>query len=246
LDESTALKKGEDDMALMPLTLEWSDVCIRLALAALAGALIGWNRDEAGKGAGLRTTLLVCLAACLAMLQVNALLAQSGKAPGFFATLDLMRLPLGILSGVGFIGAGAILRKDGLVKGVTTAATLWFVTVVGLCFGGGQIGLGIVGMALGIVVLWCLKRIEDRFARQVQADLKVTYVRGCFSLADMRDALEPYGCELTSVGESAKGDINEQRFEARWHTRADAPEVPLFVESALKAGAKELEWTIAR
>ena len=114
-------------MAHMPLTLEWPDVCIRISLAVLAGILIGYNRSEAGKDAGLRTTLLVCLAACLAMLMTNALLGQAGKASDSFIQLDLMRLPLGILSGVGFIGAGAILRKDGLVKGLTTAATLWFV-----------------------------------------------------------------------------------------------------------------------
>ena len=111
-------------MDLMPTALPWTDVVIRLALSVLAGTLVGFNRGESGKVAGLRTTLLVCLAACLAMLQVNALLAQAGKQPGSFAVLDLMRLPLGILSGVGFIGAGTILRQDGLVIGVTTAATL--------------------------------------------------------------------------------------------------------------------------
>lgn len=65
----------------------------------------------------MRTTLLVCLAAYIAMLRVNALLAQPGKQSGSFAVLDLMRLPLGILSSVGFISAGTILRQDGLVIG---------------------------------------------------------------------------------------------------------------------------------
>lgn len=66
----------------------------------------------------------------------------SGKVPGSFAVLDLMRLPLGILTGMGFIGAGAVFRKDGLVSGVTTAAMLWFVTIIGLCFGGGAMWVG--------------------------------------------------------------------------------------------------------
>ena len=56
--------------------------------------------------------------------------------------MDALRFPLGVLTGIGFIGAGAVFRKDGLVSGVTTAAMLWFVTVIGLCFGGGQYGLG--------------------------------------------------------------------------------------------------------
>jgi len=80
---------------------------------------------------GLRTTLLVCLAAAISMVSVNLFLATAGKPSDSFVVLDLMRLPLGILTGMGFIGGGAILRRDGLVVGVTTAATLWFVTVMG-------------------------------------------------------------------------------------------------------------------
>ena len=67
-----------------------------------------------------------------------------GKAPDSFVVLDLMRLPLGILTGVGFIGGGILKRGDS-IQGVTTAATLWFVTVIGLCFGGGQNELGVTG-----------------------------------------------------------------------------------------------------
>ncbi|QNB16039.1 hypothetical protein G5S35_30640 [Paraburkholderia tropica] len=125
-------------MNTMPLTVSWLDFAGRLALAMVPGTLIGLNRGESGNAAGLRTTLLVCMAACLAMVQVNLLLLQQGKPHDFFVVLDLMRLPLGILSGVGFIVAGSILRKDGLVQGVTTAATMWYVTVIGLCAGGGQ------------------------------------------------------------------------------------------------------------
>src|SRR6202453_2366908 len=124
----------------MPLTLTWQEVAIRLTLSVVAGALIGLDR---GGAAGLRTTLLVCLAAAVAMVQTNLLLATRGRSPDSFIMMDLMRLPLGILTGMGFIGGGAILRRDGFVLGVTTAATLWFVTVIGLCLGGGQIGLGV-------------------------------------------------------------------------------------------------------
>src|SRR6202789_1117700 len=135
----------------MPLTLTWHDIALRLALSLAAGALIGLDRGEHGRPAGLRTTLLVCLAAAVAMIQTNLLLATRGRASDSFIMMDLMRLPLGILTGMGFIGGGAILRRDGLVVGVTTAATLWFVTVIGLCFGGGQIGLGLsaLGLSLG-------------------------------------------------------------------------------------------------
>ena len=123
----------------MPLSLTWSEIALRLGLAVLAGAAVGLDRGEHGRPAGLRTNLLVCLAAAVAMLLANLLLPTSGKTSSSFAVLDLMRLPLGILTGMGFIGAGAILRRDGLVLGVTTAATLWLVTVIGLCFGAGRL-----------------------------------------------------------------------------------------------------------
>ena len=114
----------------------------------------------------------MCLAASLSMLQVNLLLPMAGKTSSF-AVMDLMRLPLGILSGMGFIGAGAIVRKDNLVHGLTTAATLWLVTGLGLCFGGGQLALGVVGLALGILVLEGLKRVENRWRQDRHAMLSV-------------------------------------------------------------------------
>ncbi len=138
----------------MPLNLSWQEIALRLALAFAAGGLIGFNRTEHGRPAGLRTTILVCLAACVSMIQVNLLLPLAGRHPDSFVMNDLMRLPLGILTGMGFIGGGAILRKGDLVLGVTTAATLWFVTVIGLCIGGGQLGLGIAGTLIGMLVLW--------------------------------------------------------------------------------------------
>ena len=99
----------------MTANIQWQEIALRLALSFVAGAVIGINRSEHGRPAGLRTTLLVCLAASIAMIQTNLLLATSGKPSTSFVTLDLMRLPLGILSGMGFIGAGTIL-----------SATTWF------------------------------------------------------------------------------------------------------------------------
>ncbi len=108
---------------------------------------------------GLRTTLLVALAASVAMIQMDLLFFTDGKSSNSFAVMDLMRLPFGILTGVGFIGAGAIVRRDDMVLGVTTAATMWFATVVGLCMGGGQIILGI-----GVHSAWLRCALEPEMA----------------------------------------------------------------------------------
>src|SRR3954468_6521373 len=149
----------------MPLTLRWEEISLRLALTMIAGSLIGLNRSEGGHAAGLRTTLLVCLAASVAMIQTNLLLPVAGKTPESFAVLDLMRLPLGILTGMGFIGGGAIMRRGDLVHGVTTAAALRISTIIGLCFGGGQLGLGLAALVLTMATLWGLKWLETRLWR---------------------------------------------------------------------------------
>src|SRR5215467_11149288 len=141
----------------MSITLTWPEIGLRLLCALIAGALIGLNRSEHGRAAGIRTAILVCLAACVAMLQVNLLLPLAGRTPDSFVMNDLMRLPLGILSGMGFIGAGAIVRRNNFVGGVTTAATLWLLTVLGLCFGGGQVLLGLTGTGIAAVILTFLK-----------------------------------------------------------------------------------------
>jgi putative Mg2+ transporter-C (MgtC) family protein len=110
---------------MMPLYPSWTDIGIRILLVIAAGALIGLNRQAGGHAAGLRTTVLVGLAACLAMIQANVLLSVAGKTEHSFAVMDTLRFPLGVLTGVGFISGGAILKRGDLVAGVTTAATLF-------------------------------------------------------------------------------------------------------------------------
>lgn len=158
----------------MPTTLTWHAIVVRLLLTSVCAGALGFNRDQRGHSAGLRTTLLVGLAACLAMIQANWLINSNGKPADSFVVMDIMRLPLGILSGIGFIGAGAIIKRGELAIGVTTAATMWFVTVMGLCFGGGQIGLGLAGFVLGFVFLTGLKKAETHMPRQHSGTLKIT------------------------------------------------------------------------
>ena len=162
----------------MPLSPTWTDIAVRLVLTMIAGALLGFNRGARGHAAGLRTTILVTLAASAAMIQCNILLPLDGKGPGSFAVMDLMRLPLGILTGVGFLGGGAILKKGGSITGVTTAATLWIATVIGLCIGGGQLGLGAVSTALGLFTLWGMHWIDKRIRREHSGLLVVATAPG--------------------------------------------------------------------
>jgi putative Mg2+ transporter-C (MgtC) family protein len=85
----------------MHATVTWPEIALRLILTVLAAGVIGFNRDEHGRPAGLRTNLLVALAACVAMIQTNILAISTGKSSDSFVVMDIMRLPLGILSGIG-------------------------------------------------------------------------------------------------------------------------------------------------
>ncbi len=231
----------------MPLTLDWPSAAARLACALVAGAAFGIDRSESGKAAGLRTTILVCLAACVAMLQANALLDQTGKGQNSFAVLDLMRLPLGILTGMGFIGAGAVLRKDGLVTGVTTAATLWFVTVIGLCFGGGQYRLGVGGSVVGLAVLWGLRFVERKLERRKAAWLTLCYSIGSDCPQRLAEQLARMGCSLEPRGEyvEQRDGTRESRYLVRWKEEFELHSVATsFGELGRVSGATSLQWSM--
>lgn len=193
--------------------LPWQEIAFRLACTVLAGGILGFNRGEHGHAAGFRTTLLVCLAASGAMLQTNLLLGMTGRQPNSFVMLDLMRLPLGILSGIGFIGAGAILRQGQAIKGVTTAATLWFVTVLGLCFGGGQIGLGFALLFLGWLVLTVLEWVDRRWIHVERAIVHII-LQGEEALLDsLRTELARRGVkvQVESVAYFVEGELPRRR-----------------------------------
>lgn len=147
------------------------DIALRLLAAVIAGALLGLNRGRRGRVAGLRTTILTCLAATGAMITANLMLAVDGKTASSFTMMDALRFPLGILTGIGFIGAGAILKKGSIIKGVTTAATIWLVTVIGLALGAGYLLLGGAMVAVALVVLVGLGHVETSMVRDHSATL---------------------------------------------------------------------------
>ena len=134
---------------------EW-EVCLRLVLSCIMGGIIGYERQMRHKSAGLRTNMLVALGACLIMLLSQALYDNvEGKT-----NADPARLAAQVVSGIGFLGAGAIMKEGLTVTGLTTAATLWVVAGVGLAVGAG-VYLG-AGVTTGVVflILWNLSRLD--------------------------------------------------------------------------------------
>ncbi|HEY6467555.1 MAG TPA: MgtC/SapB family protein [Candidatus Acidoferrales bacterium] len=234
----------------MPTSLTWHDIALRLILDIVAAALIGINRDEYGRPAGLRTNLLVSLAACIAMIQTNLLINSTGKSSDSFVVMDIMRLPLGILSGIGFIGAGAIIKRADLVVGVTTAATLWFVTVMGLCFGGGQIYLGIAACVIGFVVLALVKRLEFIIPREHAGELTLTLPANGADEAEIAGLLKNSGFIVASHSIATSPQTGGPKTVAwyiRWKgKRNEMSPPPVLRELANRPGIERVELVVAR
>jgi putative Mg2+ transporter-C (MgtC) family protein len=229
----------------MLLSLTWNDVAFRLGVTVAVGLVIGYNRSEHGKAAGMRTTLLVGLAASVAMIQVNMLLPTAGRTSDSFVMNDLMRLPLGILTGVGFIGGGAILRRGNIIVGITTAATLWLVTVIGLCVGGGQIVLGLTATVLGVLALWGLAWIEDRLRREQRTRFLIEVQSDGPSEAEIRRRL--LGAGLSIVGCDIDFAVANQHrkfvFDVHEIRRPVDIATPKFIdELAREVGVVHLKW----
>jgi len=230
----------------MVLQLDWQQMLLRVVLAVIVSLVVGYNRAEHGKAAGMVTTLMVTLAAALAMLQVNQLLPTAGRPATSFVMNDLMRLPLGILTGVGFIGAGAILKRGELIVGVTTAATLWLMTVVGLCIGGGQIVLGLIGTVLALFALGTVKHLEARMKRLFRARFDVE-VDGSTDLqdADIRRELEASGLKIVAGIDSFDRSTMRRTFafEVREHRAPGETTMPARLrEFATRPGVLCFKW----
>lgn len=138
------------------------DLLIRLATAAALGGAIGVERHRADKAAGLRTHMLVCLGSALFMI-VSAHGFEGVPRPSL-VQLDPSRIAAQVVSGIGFLGAGAILRRNEAVLGLTTAANIWTVAAVGLAVGGGMFTAAVAATTIILVVLTLMKWVEDRIA----------------------------------------------------------------------------------
>lgn len=129
-------------------------VLIRLLVATLLGAVVGYERERTGKSAGLRTHMLVAVS--------SAMFVLAPLEAGMSAS-DVSRIIQGIATGIGFIGAGAILKvtSDREIQGLTTAAGIWMTAAVGLAAGLGRLGLAAIGVAVAWIILYIVARIEQ-------------------------------------------------------------------------------------
>lgn len=144
---------------------DW-EMCIRLLLAALLGSLIGLERERLLWAAGLRTHMLVCVGSCLLMI-VSSFGFQDALAMAH-TELDPSRVAAQVVSGIGFLGAGSILLRGEVIRGLTTAASLWTVAAIGLAVGGGLYAVSTAATFIILVILVAIKPMERVYRNRIQ------------------------------------------------------------------------------
>lgn len=139
-------------------------VTLRLVFAAILGGVIGYERERARKPAGLRTHMLVCVGAAICVIV---------PVQFDFDTADLSRIIQGLVTGIGFLGGGAILKskEEGHIEGLTTAAGIWLTAGLGIAVGLGGTGLALICVILAWIILRLLFSFEQRVKKYHSADL---------------------------------------------------------------------------
>ncbi len=171
------------------------DLAMRLGLAVLAGGAIGLERQIAGKPAGLRTNILICLGSALLMdLSIHV-----GDAVGGVRIGDPGRIAAQVVTGIGFIGAGTIMQARGTITGLTSAATIWVVAAIGLAIGAGFYVEALGATAMVMLVLMGLGRVEHLLLRTRRSISATIRTRKTLSLDWMTRTLADDGIRIRSA-----------------------------------------------
>lgn len=190
------------------------EVLSRIAIASILGALIGLERERRGQAAGMRTHALVACGA--ALFTAVGVVGAVGTQPA--RMVDPMRVAAQVVAGIGFIGAGAILRDGGSIKGLTTAAALWTSAAVGVCCGAGQHLLAVVGVTTVIGSVLALEAARQRVLHRLiphHRKLVVVYQRGHGTMGPLVTAIEQSGATIEGLAIDDRGPARRVDIELR-------------------------------
>uniref|UniRef100_UPI00262E1B4B MgtC/SapB family protein n=1 Tax=Terrisporobacter sp. TaxID=1965305 RepID=UPI00262E1B4B len=154
----------------MDFLLKNQEIIVKLILSVVVGGLTGYEREKSNQFAGFRTHILVSIGSCITSVIALELFNKYSS----ISTMDPARLPAQVLSGIGFLGAGAILKNSNGIRGPTTAAGIWATACIGIAIGYGQYVLGITAWLLVMATLYLFKNIDKVISKRSQAILKAT------------------------------------------------------------------------
>jgi putative Mg2+ transporter-C (MgtC) family protein len=223
---------------------EYLEIVFRIVAALVAGGLIGLERSHRGRPAGFRTHALVCLASSLLMLVTVYETHWIPKGGAATVVLDPTRMAQGIMTGIGFVGAGAIIKEGFTVRGLTTAASIWITAAIGILTGIGFYFAALVGTVLALGTLSTFRWIEVRLPTETYAIFMVRFARDAVMAEPaLRTLVESTGFSLHNLSYRLHGDVG--LFEYRMVLRTlDAGNARALSEK-LKADSAVLEFRIA-
>ena len=174
-----------------------SDVALlRILISFVAGGFIGWDRERRLQPAGLRTHILICMGSALVML-ISIFIPQTFVD---FQNGDPGRIAAQAVTGIGFLGAGAILKMGVNIKGLTTAASIWITAALGLAIGCGLYLVSIITVALILFVLWALDIFEKKmFIQKLSKTLKIKVRHNHFDVDYVKSILKKYKIAVITV-----------------------------------------------
>ena len=199
------------------MQLSLAEVAKHMIAALVAGGVIGTERSINGRAAGFRTHTLVCMAASILML-VTLFESQWLPLTSESIRMDPTRMAQGIMTGIGFLGAGVIFKEGLTVRGLTTAASIWITSAIGILMGAGLYAAGALATALTLGVLWLFRYIELRFPAQMYARHSLQFTRGsAMSQSAVRKLLSDHGFKVSdfSYALTNGADIVEYRMSIR-------------------------------
>jgi putative Mg2+ transporter-C (MgtC) family protein len=156
---------------------EWLNILTHLLVATVAGGLIGLERSYHGRPAGFRTHTLVCVASSLLMLVTMYQAKWFTGAPLETVRVDPTRMAQGVMTGIGFLGAGVIMREGLTVRGLTTAASIWITAAIGILAGVGFYSAVLVGSVITIGILTVFRKVENMMPSQIFANNTIIFGR---------------------------------------------------------------------
>lgn len=203
---------------------EWLNVLTPLLAATVAGGLIGLERSYHGRPAGFRTHTLVCLASSLLMLVTMYQSTWFSGAALETVRVDPTRMAQGIMTGIGFLGAGVIMRDGLSVRGLTTAASIWITAAIGILSGVGLYSTAFIASVITIGILTVFRKIESRMPSQIFANHTIIFGRENYlSEGEIRELLFKNGFSAANVSYRLleKGEQLEYRMTVRTMERGN-------------------------
>jgi putative Mg2+ transporter-C (MgtC) family protein len=225
------------------LSNEYIEISFRLVAALVAGGLVGLERSYRGRAAGFRTHALVCIASSLLMM-VTVYESQWFAHAGGRVTIDPTRMAQGIMTGIGFLGAGVIVKEGLTVRGLTTAASIWVTAAIGILTGIGFYFAAGLGVVLTLGTLSVFRWIEGRMPAELYSNFTVRFARDAVMPEQrLRELVARHGLSVANMNYRLLGE--GEQFEYRMVMRTLRQENLRMLAESLNADPGILEYRIS-